>query len=618
MLKALYAYAAREQLVLPPGYASKPIKAYISLSADGSFLGLVLSEDGPGVPCPDIGSLANGTDKCNVLAEKRSVILPDTPGPKSRFFLSALESAGAAEPRLAVCLQALQDPETLALIKREADAKKIKASDRLCFMVDGTSVLESPRLPGWWQEYRQQFTGGEQESKTLCLITGEPTVPLRTAPPINGLKIVGGHARGDALICFDKAAFCSYELKQAANAPVAENAYAGVKAALDNLIARAPTLGGVKFVHWYDRPLEKEDDLLLELFSGFAEEDEKADADADAEAAEEVGGGTEVLAAQSRFAAENRADQLVNSVKSGEHLPPLDSVYYILLLSGVGGRIMIRRWDQGNYTNLQKNIKLWQDDLALVDFVGGGRVKPHKLTARLIRLLARQKSDRKVFDRLAKELAGITPAVVAAILSGGPLPDAVAARALAFIRSQMLESNDEVKSAPVPDDMCCQWLKAWLIRKNRSDNKEEQLMAEYNPDHSIPAYHCGAIMAVYAALQKRAMPEVNAGVIQRYYAAASQTPALVIGRLSTLSNYHFDKISEKWLVELFTELLDAAYCSLGDTVPVTLNLEQQAYFALGYRQLSAEIERRKNEKYAEFKEKKAQKNAVKNDDKEDK
>ena len=48
---------------------------------------------------------------------------------------------------------------------------------------------------------------------------------METVPPVNGLAVVGGHARGDALICFDKSAFCSYDQKKSVNAPVSENAF---------------------------------------------------------------------------------------------------------------------------------------------------------------------------------------------------------------------------------------------------------------------------------------------------------------------------------------------------------------------------------------------------------
>lgn len=58
MLNALYRYAIRENLVLPAGYVKKTIRAYVSLGADGRFLG-VIPGDADKVPCPDIGSMAN-------------------------------------------------------------------------------------------------------------------------------------------------------------------------------------------------------------------------------------------------------------------------------------------------------------------------------------------------------------------------------------------------------------------------------------------------------------------------------------------------------------------------------------------------------------------------------
>ena len=77
MLNALYNYAIRNNLALPPGYSNKTIKAYVSLSKDGEFLGIVLGDDTQ-ILCPDIGSLANGKEKCNPIVEKRSVVFKDT------------------------------------------------------------------------------------------------------------------------------------------------------------------------------------------------------------------------------------------------------------------------------------------------------------------------------------------------------------------------------------------------------------------------------------------------------------------------------------------------------------------------------------------------------------
>lgn len=584
MLKALYDYGMRRQLALPPGFVEKTIKAYISLSEHDDHVSVYLGDE-EAVPCPDIGSLANGKDKSNVLAEKRSVVIPQEPGSKSAFFLETLRCAAAEEPLLNVCVHALENPETAAAIRAELDRAKIKPGDRISFRVNGTPVLRSEKVRAWWQDYRKQFLKNAEHPTALCLITGEPTVPMTTTTPIQGLQVVGGHARGDALICFDKAAFCSYGQKKAANAPVSEEAFSVVKAALDDLLKDAPILAGMKFVHWFDREIPPEDDPLHSIDLGF---DPLEAPETEEEAASPINEGT----------ARNRADQVLNSIDLGQPVPDLDDVsYYILLLSGANSRIMIRKYDRGNYADLRRNLGQWYTDLALTNSVGTGNIRPMKLTARLLRLLKFQKTDSRPFERLSKELAGITPAVIQAILSGGPLPDAVAAKSLAYIRSDLVADDDSGTqwALPLPNPLACQWLKVWLLRKNRIYHQEEPILEEYNFDLANAAYHCGGLMAIYAAIQQAAMPDVNTGIVERYYASAIQMPALVIGQLSSRSNHHLEKLENKWLAGEFQKKLQQVSVALGTAIPATLNLEQQSYFALGYYQMGAKLNQDKNE-----------------------
>ena len=581
MLKALYDYGVRRQLAPPPGFVGKTIKAYISLSEDDDRVGVYLG-DGEPVPCPDIGSLANGVSKSNVLAEKRSVVLPEQPSEKSKFFLETLRSAAECEPLLKPCVRALETPEIAANIRAELDKAKVKPADRISFRVGGMSVLRSEKIPSWWQDYRKRFYKDDERASALCLITGEPTVPMTTTTSIQGLQVVGGHARGDALICFDKPAYCSYDQKKAANAPVSEEAFSVVKAALDDLLKDAPILAGMKFVHWFDREIAPEHDPLYSADFGFdLPEVEQEDEPETNELTER-----------------NRADKIPQSVWSGQVAPELDDAsYFILMLSGANSRIMIRRYERGSYADLRRNLQQWYADLALTNQGGTGSVKPVKLTARLIRLLKYQKTDSRPFDRLSKELAGITPAVVQAILTGGVLPDAIAAKALAYIRSELLTDDDTAQSR-LPNSLACQWLKVWLLRKKRLEHKEEAILEEYNFDLQNTAYHCGGLMAVYAAIQRAAMPTVNTGIVERYYASAIQMPALVIGQLSRQSNYHLEKMDNKWLAGEYREKLQRISVALGSVIPATLNLEQQSYFALGYYQMGAKLNQEKIERKA--------------------
>lgn len=72
---------------------------------------------------------------------------------------------------------------------------------------------------------------------------------------------------------------------------------------------------------------------------------------------------------------------------------------------------------------------------------------------------------------MPKELSGITPTIIQAILTGGVLPDAVASKALTYIRSKLLAGDGESAQttrniqSTMPDSLACQWLKVWLLRK---------------------------------------------------------------------------------------------------------------------------------------------------------
>ena len=72
MLKALYDYGVQNGLVNVPGFAEKAIYAYIVLSKNGDFIRIESCQNEKR-KCPDIGSLAKGTDKCSRLLKKQKL-----------------------------------------------------------------------------------------------------------------------------------------------------------------------------------------------------------------------------------------------------------------------------------------------------------------------------------------------------------------------------------------------------------------------------------------------------------------------------------------------------------------------------------------------------------------
>lgn len=586
MLYELYRYAIDHRLTAQPGFKPKKVKAYVSLSAQGAFLSVLPREkDAPAVYAPDIGSAANGTRYCNFLIEKAKIpllILEDEKADKNvptkhQFFLSMLEEGGEYEPKFRVLAQVLRTDATREAIGHALAQQKLKASDPIGFQVDGMPLEESKAFLPWWEGYRVRFAPEASGPQPPCLITGEPTSPLSTVPKVSGLFSVGGHSSGDAFLCFDKDAFQSYGLKKSANASVSEEAMTAVNAALTELIQKAPTLGGAKMVHWYSGDVSE--DPVEEIISGFGN---FGDWDAPAEDPEKL--------------AMQEARPLLTALTRGEKPSMPSARYYILPLSGAGGRMMVRGWYEGSFETLYDNMCLWFSDLQLIRINGTGPTRPPKLSAVCVRFLKPGGDEKKVWERVNDELKSLSGRLMDAILYGNPLPEEAAVRALRFLRSAAVssEGNGEgpEKSKLQGETIAFQILKAWLIRRQRQRGDKNLMGETMETSPATAASCCGAMIAVYEAIQNAAS-DVNMGVVERYFAAASTSPAFVIGKLSRLSNYHLSKL-EPGLANYYRRQLDDIAVKLGEApIPSMLNLEQQTQFALGYYQQRAELYRKK-------------------------
>jgi CRISPR-associated protein Csd1 len=100
---------------------------------------------------------------------------------------------------------------------------------------------------------------------------------------------------------------------------------------------------------------------------------------------------------------------------------------------------------------------------------------------------------------------------------------------------------------------------------------------------------------VFDRLQYFALGGVNAGVVDRYYASASSTPSLVMGRLFRNAQFHLAK-AEGGLSTNVEKELESIVSALGHKFPPSLDLEGQGRFALGYYQQKADYRRRTAER----------------------
>ena len=569
MLNLLIQYAHDRDVASEPGFKTKQARWAVVCDADGEYLHTMELGDAdqkrnPGRTfplCPDLSlpEMKRGGKGCrHFLADNTEVIAlygdqPDDPKilAKHAYFVDLLKQASQAMPELAQIAAMLQKPEAIEKIRDHLRERNAKPTENATFVIldpEPRFLVESDVWHNWWRDFRASL-GKKSEVLMRCLASGELVSPAPTHPKIEGLSDVGGLSMGDALASFKQKAFCSYRLTQSNNAPVSEEMAASYRAGLNHLIKHSGRrLAGAKGVHWYagKEEVSPETDPINLLESGLAFLEEYADD------------------AQEEYDAGSRARHLLESLSTGQRADLLNYRYYVLTLSGASGRVMVRDWMEGPFGDLAANIAAWFDDLAIVRRDGDGLTPYPKFMA--------------VLGGLVRELRGLPPPLVAKMwrvaVQNESIPQHAIAQALARFKVDIVEDQPANHAR-------MGLIKAYHLRKG------DRSMAPYlNENHPHPAYHCGRLMAVLADLQYAALGDVGAGIVQRYYAAASSTPALVLGNLTRTSQFHLNKLGGG-LAHWYEERIADIWGNIKDNVPRTLTLEEQSLFALGYYQQKA-------------------------------
>jgi CRISPR-associated protein Csd1 len=347
-------------------------------------------------------------------------------------------------------------------------------------------------------------------------------------------------------------------------------------AALNDLIRKTgQRLAGTKVVHWFKgNDVSKDDDPLWWLEEGIE---------------------------QKELNAQHRAHELLVAIQSGERVDLGDNYYYALTLSGASGRVMVRDWMEGQFAGLVVNVSAWFDDLSIVNFSGDKLARLPKIERVITCLLPRRKPNQKYEDWIkpvGSERIGLWHCAV----RQAPIPYNALSRVILehtkFVISGIFEEVTSRQKHPQFAETISllharmALIRAYHMRKNRTGKGGQSTMDDntrpyLNENHPHPAYHCGRIMAVLARLQRDALGDVGAGIVQRYYAAASSTPALVLGRLVRTSQAHLNKLPTG-LGYWYESMIANIWGRIKDNVPPTLTLEEQSLFALGYYQQIAQ------------------------------
>ncbi|GMU44751.1 MAG: type I-C CRISPR-associated protein Cas8c/Csd1 [Xanthomonadales bacterium] len=397
-----------------------------------------------------------------------------------------------------------------------------------------------------------KLIGRPQAARGRCLVEGLETEIERLHPAIKGVR--DAQTSGANVVSFNARAFESYGKteRQGENAPVGTRAVFAYSTALNALLSRdSPNrvqVGDATTVIWADRRT----DLDAALASIFGDDPDAG-----------------VQAVTARFAAlqSGRVDAAGDDVR-----------FFILGLAPNAARIAIRFWQQATLREIAPRILQHFRDLAIQKQFDGDPNTPSMF--RLLTSIAAQGKADNIPPRIAGEWTR-------AILEGTAYPASLLQSAVSRCRAEQ-GTREAVGNVPY---LRAAILKACLNREHRrrhpEDTHRDLIQETLDMSQSHPAYLLGRLFAVLERIQARAQPGINATIRDRYYGAASTTPAAVFPTLLRLKNAHLKKLADgesAWFEKQIGGICGSLDRPLLSDFPRQLDLPSQGMFALGYYQ----------------------------------
>ena len=413
------------------------------------------------------------------------------------------------------------------------------------FRLDGdpSFLHERPAARSIWMDYLEMQAGTE----ALCLVSGRHAPMERLHPKVKGVK--GAQSSGASIVSFNLDAFESFGKCQGGNAPVSERAAFAYTSALNTLLApgsrRRIQIGDATTVFWAEaRGNEVLATAAEDLFSTLA------DPSTDEEEAVEV---SDKLSA----VAEGRP---LAEVEPAVHE---DTRFHVLGLAPNAGRLSVRFWCEDSIGAFARRMGEHWRDLRL-------EPTPWRTPPAVWRLLYETAAHRKT-DNIPPVLSGT---LIRAVLTGGRYPHSLLAAVVARMRAD--KNITGLRAA-----IC----KASLARDHRLGFEKEHVPVSLNREETNPAYRLGRLFAVYEGVQRAALPNINATIKDRYFSAASATPASVFPLLERNSANHIAllrKSGKGGRAHWFEHEIDSILDGVDTSFPRSLHLQDQGRFAIGY------------------------------------
>ena len=435
------------------------------------------------------------------------------------------------------------DPQTASAHPAlSEDWEEILKGGNLIFWFRGGAVTEDPAVREAWQ--RQYAAGDNGADEEICLVTGKRGPVARLHPSIKG--VVGAQAMGASLVSFNAPSFCSYGHEQGMNAPTGEYAAQAYTTALNTLLAdrgRVCRIGDTTVLFWAKGGgTGYQDCAWMSMFGNVSGQEANYKE-------------TDILSTLKDLSRGKSVDW------DGERLDP-DTRFYVLGLAPNAARLSVRFFWQNSFGTLARNVANHYERLEIVQpaFDKRPTLPVGALLRETVNLNARTPEPE---PRLAGDL-------MLAILNDTPYPATLLYGVALRIRAERAVTRGRAAI-----------IKAYYLKNSRDENLKEVMTMQLNDQTNYLPYLLGRLFSVLEAVQAAANPGINATIRDRYFNAASATPATVFPLLLNLAQKHLAKLDKGQ--EVYYDKQITAICGMiGETLPARMNLPEQSAFQLGY------------------------------------
>lgn len=430
------------------------------------------------------------------------------------------------------------------------------------FRLDGEQAYLHERPAAQGIRTRLLDRDSESESDrvdTMCLVSGERAPVARLHPAIKGVN--GAQSSGASIVSFNLDAFTSYGKHQGENAPVSEQAAFSYTTVLNYLLRRSDhnrqrlQVGDTTVVFWAEaddaRHVETAELTFADLLNPPPEDDPEAE----------------------------RVRRVLDGIAQGRPLDHIDpglapgTRMYVLGLAPNISRLSIRFWQTDTLEVLTRRIAAHREDLRLDP--SPWQTAPSVWRLALTTAPSRWSEQKKRYEADAKHVPPqLVGELMRAILTGNRYPGSLLANVVMRMRT-----DGDVSGVRVA--LC----KAVLARKLRLQHSQEEIPVSLDMQSTQPAYLLGRLFSVLEHAQRSALGgQVNATIRDRYYGAASATPASIFPVLLRNAQNHMSKLRKErpgQAVNLEKEIQEIV-SGLPESFPRSLRIEDQGRFAIGY------------------------------------